>query len=195
MRKGLLFVVSGPAGSGKGTVVKKLIEKHENVKLSISMTTREPRFTETPDIDYYFVSRELFKERIEKGEMLEYAEYNGKYYGTPKAKVMQCLENGQDVILEIEVEGAMQIKSAFPEAILIMLTPPDKEVLEARLRGRGTETEDKIIKRLKNAEGELEYIKKYDYVIINKGLEEAYNDLCTAIKAERSLSRFFEVKE
>lgn len=188
MKKGLLFIVSGPAGGGKGTVVKKLIEKHSNVKLSISMTTREPRSIETPNVDYYFVSMEDFKEKIEKGEMLEYAEYNGNYYGTPKAKVIECLENGNDVILEIEVEGAMQIKEAFPEAIAIMLTPPNKDVLEARLRGRGTETEENILKRLAKAKLEIKYLPKYDYSVVNEdnGVERCADLIYSIMEAEHS---------
>ena len=188
MKKGLLFIVSGPAGGGKGTVVKKLIEKHSNVKLSISMTTREPRSIETPNVDYYFVSMEDFKEKIEKGEMLEYAEYNGNYYGTPKAKVIECLENGNDVILEIEVEGAMQIKEAFPEAIAIMLTPPNKDVLEARLRGRGTVTEENILKRLAKAKLEIKYLPKYDYSVVNEdnGVERCADLIYSIMEAEHS---------
>jgi len=188
MRKGLLFIISGPAGSGKGTVVKKLLEKHPEVKLSISMTTREPRPIETPDVDYYFVSRELFKQRIEAGEMLEYAEYNGNYYGTPKAKVIQSLESGYDVILEIEVEGAMQIKSAYPEAIAIMLTPPNSAVLEARLRGRGTETEENIIKRLNKAKLEITYLPNYDYSVVNEdnGVETCADLVYSIMQAEHS---------
>ena len=188
MRKGLLFIISGPAGSGKGTVVKSLIASHPDVRLSISMTTRAPRHIETPDVDYYFVSKEQFEEKIEKGEMLEYAEYNGNYYGTPKAKVMECLESGHDVILEIEVEGAMQIKSAFPEAIAIMLTPPDKEVLEARLRGRGTETEENILKRLAKARLEIKYLPKYDYSVINEdnGVEKCAALVYSIMEAEHS---------
>lgn len=188
MRKGLLFIISGPAGSGKGTVVKKVLEKHPDVKLSISMTTRQPRPIETPDVDYYFVSREFFNERIESGDMLEYAEYNGNYYGTPKAKVNEALEKGCDVILEIEVEGAMQIKSTYPEAIAIMLTPPDSAVLEARLRGRGTETEENILKRLAKAKIEITYLPKYDYSVINEdnGVEACADLVYSIMQAEHS---------
>ncbi len=188
MRKGLLFIISGPAGSGKGTVVKKILEKHPEVKLSISMTTRQPRSIETPDVDYYFVSHEFFGERIEAGDMLEYAEYNGNYYGTPRAKVTECLENGYDVILEIEVEGAMQIKSAYPEAIAIMLTPPNSEVLEARLRGRGTETEENILKRLAKAKIEITYLPRYDYSVINEdnGVEVCADLVYSIMQAEHS---------
>lgn len=188
MRKGLLFIISGPAGSGKGTVVKKLIEKHDGVKLSISMTTRQPRPIETPDVDYYFVTREAFEESINAGQMLEYAEYNGNYYGTPRAKVEGCLEAGYDVILEIEVVGAMQIKASFPDAIAIMLTPPDSSVLEARLRGRGTETEENIIKRLNKAKVEITYLPRYDYSVINEdnGVEACADLVYSIMQAEHS---------
>ena len=188
MRKGLLFIISGPAGSGKGTVVKKLIEKHEEVKLSISMTTRQPRPIETPDVDYYFVAREVFEENIKNNQMLEYAEYNGNYYGTPRAKVESFLEAGYDVILEIEVVGAMQIKEAFPDAVAIMLTPPNSAVLEARLRGRGTETEENIIKRLNKAKIEITYLPKYDYSVINEdnGVEACADLVYSIIQAEHS---------
>lgn len=188
MRKGLLFIISGPAGSGKGTVVKKLIEKHDDVKLSISMTTRQPRPIETPDVDYYFVTREAFEESINAGQMLEYAEYNGNYYGTPRAKVEGCLEAGYDVILEIEVVGAMQIKASFPDAIAIMLTPPNSSVLEARLRGRGTETEENIIKRLNKAKVEITYLPRYDYSVINEdnGVEACADLVYSIMQAEHS---------
>ena len=182
MRKGLLFIISGPAGSGKGTVVKKILEKHPQVKLSISMTTRAPRPIETPDVDYYFVTKEYFKESIANDMMLEYAEYNGNYYGTPKSRVQESLENGYDVILEIEVEGAMQIKEKYPDAVAIMLTPPNGATLEARLRGRGTETEENILKRLAKAKIEIKYLPKYDYSVVNEdGGVEACADLVYSI--------------
>ena len=188
MRKGLLFIISGPAGSGKGTVVKKLMEKHSEVKLSISMTTRQPRPIETPDVDYFFVTRETFEERIKNGQMLEYAEYNGNYYGTPRAKVVDSLEAGNDIILEIEVEGAMQIKASYPDAIAIMLTPPNGQVLEARLRGRGTETEENIIKRLNKAKIEITYLPKYDYSVVNEdnGVEACADLVYSIMQAEHS---------
>ena len=186
MEKGLLHIVSGPAGGGKGTVVKKILENHPEIVLSISMTTRAPRPTETPDVDYYFVSKEAFLESVKNGEMLEYAEYNGNYYGTPKAKVMEYLESGRDVILEIEVEGAMQVKNAFPEAITIMLTPPNKEVLEARLRGRGTESEENILKRLAKAKLEIQFLPRYDYSVVNEdnGVEACAELIYSIMEAE-----------
>ena len=140
MRKGLLFIISGPAGSGKGTVVNALLEAHPEITLSISATTRSPRPNEENGVHYHFISKEEFEKRIENGKMLEYATYNENYYGTPEKEVLEAMEAGKDVILEIEVAGAMQIKEKIKDSVAIMLTPPNKEVLEARLRGRGTES-------------------------------------------------------
>ena len=188
MRKGFLFIISGPAGSGKGTVVKSILEKHPDVKLSISMTTRQPRGTERPDVEYYFVTKEAFLDNIAKGEMLEHAIYNGNYYGTPKSMVLDSLEKGNDVILEIEVEGAMQVKASYPEAIAIMLTPPDSKTLEGRLRGRGTESEENILKRLEKAKTEITFLPKYDYSVINEdgGVEKCADLIYSIMQAEHS---------
>ncbi len=188
MDKGLLFIISGPAGSGKGTVVKSILKKHPEIKLSVSMTTRQPRPIETPNVDYYFVTKEFFKDKIDNNEMLEYADYNGNYYGTLKSEVFDSLENGRDVILEIEVDGAMQVKATHPEAITVMLTPPDSETLENRLRGRGTETEENILKRLNKAKIEITFLPKYDYSVINEdGGADACADLIYSImQAEHS---------
>ena len=168
MRKGLLFVISGPAGSGKGTVVNELITTHPEITLSISATTRNPRPNEKNGVHYHFISKEEFEKRIENGKMLEYATYSGNYYGTPEKEVLEAMENGKDVILEIEVEGAMQIKKKIKDSVTIMLTPPDKDVLEARLRGRGTETEDVIKWRLERAKAEIKLMPEYDYAVINE---------------------------
>ena len=143
MGKGLLFIISGPAGSGKGTVVKKILEKHPEVKLSISMTTRNPRPIETPDVEYYFVTKEYFKECIENDKMLEYAEYNGNFYGTPRTRVEENLDKGHDVILEIEVEGAMQVKAKYPEKSIWAFSGYlfDRDILSGKL-GRKEITEE-----------------------------------------------------
>ena len=188
MKKGLLFIISGPAGSGKGTVVKKILENHPEIKLSISMTTRSPRPTETPDIDYYFVTKDFFKEKIENNHMFEYAEYNGNYYGTLNSEVVDYLDKGRDVILEIEVDGAMQVKRAHPDAVAIMLTPPDSVTLERRLRGRGTETEENIIKRLNKAKVEITFLPKYDYSVINEdnGVDKCAELIYSIMQAEHS---------
>lgn len=167
MKKGLLVVVSGPAGSGKGTVNAHLINSGEFV-YSVSATTRAPRPGETDGVNYYYVSREEFLKRIDDGEMLEYTEYCGNFYGTPKKEALSVLEAGKNLILEIEVEGAMNVKRKFPDAILIMLLPPSFAAQEQRLRGRGTETEDKICQRLARAREEVMLLPNYDYVVYNE---------------------------
>lgn len=167
MKKGLLLVVSGPAGSGKGTVNAHLINSGEFV-YSVSATTRAPRPGETDGVNYYFISREDFEKRIADGAMLEYTEYCGNYYGTPKKEALEVLDAGKNLILEIEVEGAMNVKREFPDAILIMLLPPSYAVQEARLRGRGTETEEKICARLERAREEVKHLPNYDYVVYNE---------------------------
>ncbi|MBQ3017462.1 MAG: guanylate kinase [Clostridia bacterium] len=175
MRKGLLFIISGPAGSGKGTVVNALLEAHPEITLSISATTRSPRPNEENGVHYHFISKEEFEKRIENGKMLEFATYNENYYGTPEKEVLEAMEAGKDVILEIEVAGAMQIKEKIKDSVAIMLTPPNKEVLEARLRGRGTETEEVIKWRLERAKEEIMLLPQYDYSVVN---EDGLIDKC-----------------
>ena len=186
MRKGLLFIVSGPAGSGKGTVVNELIAKHPSLTLSISATTRQPRPGEVDGVHYHFISKEEFEQRINDGKMLEYATYSGNYYGTPQKEVEEAMREGKDVILEIEVAGAMQIKEKIKDSVAIMLTPPSRDVLEARLRGRGTETEDVIKWRLERAREELSLMPQYDYSVINEDnkSDECAEMIYTIIKAE-----------
>ena len=146
-KRGLLFVVSGPAGSGKSTIVKKLVDTGE-FEFSVSATTRAPRAGEINGVHYHFITRECFEEKIANGEMLEHAEYVGNFYGTPKAAVQKCLDAGKNIILEIEVQGATQVKEKMPEAVMVLILPPDAKTLEERLRGRGTETEEIIKKRM-----------------------------------------------
>ena len=170
MDKGSLIVISGPAGSGKGTIVRLLIED-DSYRVSISTTSRKPRGDDIPGVTYNFVTQDQFLEMISRGELAEFAEYVGNFYGTPVKSIESLLASGKNVILEIETQGALQIKSRFPEAILIWLSPPDYETLDSRLRGRGTNTDEDIEKRLTAAKREMQFLPYYDYIVINeKGL-------------------------
>ena len=173
--RGILTVVSGFAGSGKGTVMKKLIAEHDNYALSISATSRAPRPGEEEGVSYFFKTREQFEEMIKADALLEYAEYVGNYYGTPKDFVFSKIDEGRDVILEIELQGAMQIKKKYPDTLLIFLTPPSAQELYDRLKGRGTETDEVIAKRMKRASEEVQSVKDYDYLVINDNIDD-----CTA---------------
>lgn len=187
MKRGLLFVVSGPSGSGKGTIVLKAREKREFL-LSVSATTRQPRKGEEDGVHYYFISKEDFESRIAEGRMLEYTRYSGsgQYYGTPKDPVEKALASGKDVLLEIEIDGAMQIKKQMPEAILIFVTAPSLELLRARLIGRGSETEESLENRLIRAKEELSLADRYDYLIVNEEgkSDEAVESLLEIARAE-----------
>lgn len=189
MSKGLLMVISGPAGSGKGTVGELLLTTGDFV-YSVSATTRAPRPGEIDGVNYHFIDRENFKEHIREGELLEYTEYCGNYYGTLKKEALAVLESGKNLILEIEVEGAKNVKRMYPDAILIMLLPPSFEIQEQRLRGRGTETEEKILARLEQTRRELEWLDLYDYVVYNYngGAPVAADDIKAIVRAEK-LSR------
>ena len=184
--KGLILVISGPAGSGKSTVTKYIKENPDYV-FSISRTTRYTRPGEIDGVDYYFVSKDEFKQKLAEDDFLEHAEYCGEMYGTPKSLVYEQIEKGKNVILEIEVEGAMQVKEKCPDAVLIMLLPPSFKVQEARLRGRGTEPEDKIQKRLEKTKKELPYAEKYDYIVFNHdGMsKEAADDIFAIVRSEK----------
>ena len=186
MERGTLLIVSGPAGVGKGTVVAEAVSKAQgNIYLSISATTRQPRSIDKEGVTYFFKTKEEFENMIENGQLLEYANYVGNYYGTPKEPVMESLKNGKDVILEIEVQGALQVKANYPDAVLMFIVPPSIEVLEERLRGRGTETEEQILKRLNRAKEEFKEIPKYDYVVENNTIDKAVADLMSVLRAER----------
>ena len=186
MKKGLLIVISGPAGSGKVTVNARLLES-EAFAYSVSATTRAPREGEVDGKNYHFISTWEFERRIREGEMLEYTNYCGNYYGTPLKEAEEVLESGKNLILEIEVEGALNVKRLYPEAVLIMLLPPSFAVQEARLRGRGTETEEKIRARLSRTREELPEIYHYDYVVYNKdgGVEACADDIRSIVRAEQ----------
>ena len=182
-REGILVVISGFAGAGKGTIVKGLMEKYEDYALSVSMTTRAPRPGETEGISYFFVDKAKFEQTIAEGGLIEYANYCGNYYGTPKAYVEAQLRAGKDVILEIEIQGAMQIKRMYPTALLLFITPPDADTLRRRLVGRGTETMEVINKRMARAVNEAEGIEEYDYIIVNDTIDRAIADTRAVIGA------------
>lgn len=184
-KRGLLFIISGPAGSGKGTIVSRVRELAD-FYFSVSATTREARPAEVDGVHYHFIDKATFDKMVESGEMLEHAVYVGNDYGTPIAPVKQALAEGQNIILDIEVQGAFQVKEKMPEAILVFVMPPDYETLLHRIRGRGTESEAVIAKRMGKARTELALFEKYDYVIVNKenGVEEAAKDFLTILKAE-----------
>lgn len=170
---------------GKGTVLKGLLEKHPDFMLSISCTTRTPRSGEVHGKNYFFITKEEFKDCIEKDKFLEWAEFAGNFYGTKKKFINQCLEEGKDVILEIETQGALQVKKKMPEAVLIFIAPPSIATLENRLRGRQTEDEAAIQKRLQEVQKEIEYAKYYDYKVVNDNLEQAIENVEKIIYGER----------
>lgn len=176
-RKGILIVVSGFSGAGKGTLMKELLKNYDNYALSISMTTRGPREGETDGKEYFFTTRENFEKKIAEDGLIEYAEYCGNYYGTPKAYVQQQLEAGKDVILEIEIQGALKVKEKFPDTLLLFVTPPDAAQLKSRLVGRGTETMEVIETRMNRAAEESEGIEAYDYLVINDVLEKCTKEI------------------
>ena len=186
MSKGVLTVVSGFSGAGKGTVMKRLIQKYDDYALSISVTTRTPREGERDGIEYFFKTKEEVEAMIENDEFLEYARYVDNYYGTPRFYVEEMLAKGKNVILEIEIQGAMQIKAKNPEAVLVFVTPPSFEELRNRLVGRGTETADVIESRLKRASEEAEGMPSYDYILVNDQVEDCVDRLHQIILSERA---------
>ncbi len=197
--RGLLIVLSGPSGVGKGTVRKALFNMPgNNLEYSISMTTRKQRPGEQDGKDYYFVSREEFEERISKGKFLEYAEFVGNYYGTPLDLVNEKLAKGNEVVLEIEVQGALQVREKCPDAVFIFLAPPSKQALYDRLRSRGTESEEIIEQRVQKANKEFQLAYKYDYIVVNDTVENAADRIMAIIRAEhakteRTIHRYIDL--
>lgn len=182
-KQGTLVVVSGFAGTGKGTVMKELLGRYDSYALSISATTRNPRPGEVDGREYFFKTKEEFEEMIERNEFVEHACYVGNYYGTPKKYVQEQLAAGKDVILEIEIQGALNIKSQFPDALLLFIAPPSADVLKARLVGRGTETEEVIEQRLARAVEESKGIENYDYLVVNDDLDECVENVHQMIQS------------
>lgn len=191
--KGQLIVFSGPSGVGKGTVLKEFLQHKDHVALSISATTRQPRPGEEHGVHYYFLSKEEFLQKVEEGNMLEYAQYNQNYYGTPKDKVDEALAQGKDIVLEIEVQGALLVKEKCPNALLVFVAPPSWQELKDRLVGRGTEDAATIENRLRIAAQELKQAVHYDYILVNDTVEAAAQRLEHIIEAGRC--RTIEMKE
>ncbi len=184
MEKGVLLIISGPSGSGKGTIVERLVSEY-NYAVSISATTRKPRPNEKEGVHYFFNTVEGFKKMIENDELLEYAGFCGNYYGTPKRFVEEQLKSGNNIILEIEVQGALQVKKKYNDAVLIFTMPPTLDELRRRLEFRGTEDSETIDRRIKRAAEELEFLPGYDYIVINDTIEKAAEDVDCIVKAER----------
>lgn len=183
--QGVLLVVSGPSGAGKGTICQLLREKLPDLGYSVSVTTRQPRVGEVDGVNYFFKTVEQVKEMIAADELLEYAEVYGNYYGTPRQYVMDLLNAGKDVLLEIDIQGALQIKQRFPEGVFVFIVPPSLDELSARIYKRGTDSADVIKRRMASAASELTYAAEYDYIIVNDIVEKAANKILTIMDAER----------
>lgn len=195
VEKGILVVLSGPSGVGKGTVSQALLQAEPNLTVSVSATTRPPRNGETDGVSYYFVSREKFSLMIEGDEFLEWARVYDNFYGTPRLPVEETLARGKDVLLEIDVQGGLQVKNKLPEAVLIFLLPPSWKELEARLAGRGSESAEEVQKRLQWAKRELQSLSLYDYAVVNERVEKAVEQIRSIITAEKCRTvRFRDLK-
>jgi len=181
--KGRLIIISAPSGAGKGTVIGRLMELRPDLVFSVSATTRAPRAGEQDGVSYYFVTRERFLEMISLGEFLEYAEYVGEFYGTPKKPIYECVDAGKYVLLDIEVQGARQVKELVPDALTVFIIPPDMEELEKRLRGRGTDSEEKLAARLERARVELEEKSHYDHIVVNDIITRAAEEILLIIES------------
>ncbi|MEG0238081.1 MAG: guanylate kinase [Clostridium sp.] len=185
MKRGVLLVISGPSGAGKGTICKALLDKHKEIYLSVSATTRAPRKGEVEGVNYYFTTKENFVQKVEEGDFLEHAEVYGNYYGTPKSGVEKMLEQGKDVILEIDIQGALKVKENCEEGIFIFILPPSMEELKQRIIKRGSETPESLMTRFKSAYKEINYISKYNYAVVNDEVDVAVNKLEAIITAEK----------
>lgn len=185
--RGLLIVISGPSGVGKGTVRKALFDmENHNLDYSVSMTTRKPRIGEIDGVDYYFVSKEEFKNRIKEGTLLEWAEFVGNYYGTPLDKIEEKLNEGKEVVLEIEVQGAMQVREKMPEAVFVFIAPPSRAALRERITARATEPIEVINERMTKAQREFDIAHKYDYIVVNDTVENAADRIMAIIRGEHA---------
>ncbi len=192
---GLLIVVSGPSGAGKDTICNKVIEDSDNIWLSVSMTSRNPRGNEKEGKNYFFVAKEEFEQKIKDGKLLEYTNYNGNYYGTPKDKLEDYLNRGIDVILVLDINGAINIKKLVPSALFIFIMPPDMETLKKRLIARKTESKEKVIARFTEAYNEINSYNKYNYVVVNDKIESAVSKVKAIIQAEKCrVERIEEIK-
>lgn len=185
MNKGRVYIISGPSGSGKDSVMKKVFERQPEIAFSISSITRPMRPGEVEGEKYNFITRECFEEMIANDELLEHNVFVGNYYGTPKAPVINCVENGQDILIEVDVNGATQIRQKMPEAVSLFIMPPSLEALKARLCGRGTDSDDVIAKRLNEALREISSAKDYDYIVVNDDLDQAVSDVITIMSVDR----------
>ncbi|MGL4875685.1 MAG: guanylate kinase [Clostridium sp.] len=185
MKRGVLLVISGPSGAGKGTICKALLEKRDDLHISVSATTRSPRNGEEDGVNYHFLTKETFKEKIQKNEFLEYAEVYGNFYGTPKTDVQKLLDSGKNVILEIDIQGALKVKENSEDGIFIFILPPSMEVLKQRIINRGSETPESLMTRFKAAYKEINYISKYNYAVVNDEVDLAVDKIEAIITTEK----------